>query len=53
LICAKKQDPINVILITLINTLTLDDHSNPVIWYALLMNTLPHTHQITGLKLIH
>ena len=42
-----------MILITLIYTMTLDNHPNPVIWYTVLMNTLPHTYQITGFKLIH
>ena len=49
----EKQNRIDVILITLVYTLTLNDHTNPVIWHTLLMNTLPNTHQITGLKLIH
>ena len=52
-ITTEKQNRINVVLITLIYTLTLDDHTNPVIWHAFLMNTLPNAHQITGLKLIH
>jgi hypothetical protein len=52
-LATEKQNRINVILITLIYTLTLDDHTNPVIWHAFLMNALPHTYQITGLELIH
>tara|TARA_Y100000593_G_C4113824_1_gene239258 strand:- start:163 stop:339 length:177 start_codon:yes stop_codon:yes gene_type:complete len=49
----EKQNIINVVLIAFVNALALDYHTDPVIWHPLLMYAIPHTYQITGLKLIH